>query len=235
MDIVIPLSDRSIWDHNELRFALRSAEKFIPDMGKVFIIGNKPHWIKNVINIVVQDKPEEVYKEHNICNKVLAACKHNGVSNDFIFMNDDHFLLAPFTGDNYYQQSLSATLLKRASQDTYYRSLNNTLRSLQHYSLPTLNFDIHCPIIYNKREFAKVVSLYDWEKSCGYVIKSLYCNTLRLLGIVDMDLKINTQLNCFQLEALTMGRKFFSVGDGAVGGELATYLNYLYPKKSQFE
>lgn len=237
MDIVIPLGSGSGWDNNELRFALRSIEMHIADRGKIFIIGHRPEWIKNIVHIPAKDQPGLVNKERNIMQKISLACKHPAISQEFVFMNDDHFLLQPLTFPMpyYYHQSLNSSVVKRTSGDGYSQSMRNTMEVLQKGGLTTYNFDIHCPIVYDKTKFLKVMKCVDWSAAYGYVIKSLYCNALRLPGTVDMDLKIRHRCNCFELEALTYGRRVFSIDDGAVGGELTTFLFYLFPNKSRFE
>jgi hypothetical protein len=235
-DIVIPIGDGSSWNDNELRYCLRAVDKYAKDIGNVYLIGRKPSWVRNVNHIHVTDTPGPENKERNICNKVLAACNDARITPEFIFMNDDHFLLSeipplPF----YYQQNLEASLVRRQIQDQYWNALNNTHRALVKEGFRTVNFDIHCPIIYDKEAFKQVMAMYDWTIPCGYVIKSLYCNTLEVTGMLEMDLKIKHRLNCFQLEALTKDRKFFSIDDMAICADMTTYLDYLYPDKSRYE
>lgn len=235
MDVVYPLSNGSTWENNELRFSLRSLELHYPRVKNLYIVGTKPDWIKNVTFIPYRDVPGLENKERNIMNKIVAAinCK-TLLSKDFIFMNDDHFILDSLPFPYYFQESLNASVLKRGV-DSYSASLNNTLKALESKKLQTLNFDIHCPIVYNKEKFIRVMDQYDWTVYSGYVIKSLYCNTLGIKGTEMPDLKIKSRMDCFKLEALTTGRKFFSIYDEAIGPDLTTYLYYLYPNKSKWE
>jgi hypothetical protein len=234
-DIVIPLGDGSTAEDNELRFALRSVSKHYPNHGSVYIIGRKPAWVRNVCHIKATDAPGMQHKERNIMNKILLACKGD-VTREFLFMNDDHFIARPLQSVPYlYQQSLKESIDSRSSHDHYYYSLGNTLNALRGRNVKTLNYDIHTPIIYDKKEFPRVMGWYNWDIAYGYVIKSLYANSVRIQGEQQTDLKINERLNCFQLEKRINGRQFFSIGDRAIGPDLFIYLNYLYPNKSEFE
>ena len=239
LDIVYVLGSGSRWENNELRYSLRSVAKYITDIGNVYIVGERPDWIntKHVKHVFAPDKPGLEWKEFNIMQKVVKACTLPMLSREFIFINDDHFLLSvipplPF----YYQQTLNASLAKRKVQDSYYFSMQNTLRALEGRGYNTINFDIHAPIIYDKNLFTDAVLSYDWL-CCpgGYVVKSLYCNTLGITGTVDMDLKIKEKLTCQQIDALTLHRKYFSIDDSAICIEMEIYLKYLYPTKSKYE
>lgn len=237
MDIVYALGSGSNWDNNELRYSLRSVDKYVNHVGNVYLIGEKPKWIKNIIHIPMNDRPGVEWKEFNIMQKILRACATPALSREFIFMNDDHFLLhvippLPF----YYQQTLLSSMFKRRVQDTYHKALDNTYQALMRRDYNVINYDIHVPIIYDKNLFADTVLSYDWNTAPGgYVIKSLYCNTLGVKGQEVMDLKIKERMDCFKLEALTLGRKFFSIDDSSINLDMGTYLQYLYPIKSKYE
>lgn len=79
--------------HNiELRFSLRSIEKYGKNIDRVFIVGNKPDFLQNVEYIWVEDKYQWW---RNAFEKTKAAIK-GGISKDFLLMNDDFFMLGNF-------------------------------------------------------------------------------------------------------------------------------------------
>lgn len=238
MDVVIPLGTGSIWNDTELKFALRSIEIHYPDLGNVYLVGEKPKWIKpkSVIHIPAADRPGQENKESNIARKVYLACTQPSLSQEFIFMNDDHFLLSPIPPlPYYYHEDLLHTLTNRVTHDSYYTSIHNTTEALHKARKPTKNFDSHAPIIYDKDEFRKAMDAYNWDIHYGYLVKSLYCNTLYIQGELYDDMKITARLKCHELEKITQGRKFFSIGPGASGSEMGTFLAYLYRNKSKYE
>lgn len=225
-DIVIPLGEGSQHEDRELRYCLRSIVKYYPEHGDIYIIGRRPSWLKNTCFIRAIDTPGMEHKESNIKNKILLA-----QSKEFIFFNDDHFLTKPLKKLPYYHMgTLEDTIKKRSGHDHYYHSLKNTA-DLFHGGL---NFDVHCPIIYNYDKFKEIVNSFPWNVY-GYVIKSLYSNSLGITGEQIEDLKINQSLNCFQIEKLIGDRPFFSIGDKSINADMFTYLQYLYPLKSEFE
>lgn len=235
MDVVVPLSKGSTWNDNELRFMLRSFCKYYPQHDRIVIIGSKPDWIRNVSFIPAQDLPGIENKEFNIMSKILIACKSN-VSDNFVFANDDHFLTKPIESFEYlYSVDLRESIASRKAQDHYWNSLTNTVKALTERKKATLNYDIHYPIVYNKDIFQKVMRSHNWKIPYGYVIKSLYSNTISVKGIQEIDLKINSSMDCFQLEEVIGEKSFFSIGDKAINQHLMTFLKYLYPEKSKYE
>src|SRR4051812_48140009 len=95
-DIVIPLNNRSYQKNIELRYCLRSIEKHLSGVGNVFIVGHMPEWVTNVIYIPFEEDPRNRFRDRNIMLKVSEACKDSRVSDDFLMIHDDHFLLAGY-------------------------------------------------------------------------------------------------------------------------------------------
>lgn len=231
MDIVIPLGSGSTWFNNELRYALRSIDRYLQDAGTVYIIGEKPEWLTNVVHIPFKEIALFVHKEKNICDKVLAACKL--IDGDFLFMNDDHFLLQPVERMPYYH---GGTLLCRleacGDSNPYAKTVINGIKLL---GANAWNFDIHCPVIFNSKSYAQVMSEVDWTVPYGYMMKSIYCNRMKVPGIYTVDLKINTALSKEDIAATIKGRSYFSIGDAGLNDAMKATLKELYPQPSRWE
>lgn len=234
MDIVIPLGTGSKWNNNELRYGLRSIQKFIKGDYKVFIVGERPAWLQNVIHIPFKEGRDGT---KNICNKVLEACKHPDLSEDFIFTNDDIFLQEPIASDYpfYYDFQLIEKLKNRAFMGSYFRAQVNTMEALKAQGYPTLNYDTHLPIIYNKILFPAAMSLYDWSIPFGYVVKSLYANTVGLKGTHILDCKLNKRRVKDETARIIKKRPAFSIGDGGLNENLKALIHELYPNPSKYE
>lgn len=238
IDIVYPLGHGSKWDDNELRYSLRSVEKHLTGIRDIYIVGAFPDWLQNVKHIPYMD--EDRWKEHRIALKILQACIQPGMSDNFLFMNDDHFLLKNFKACEfpfYWKEQLSTSANGRRFDDAYRKSLANTHYALNERGLKTYNFDVHCPIIYNKSMFQAIYKMYDWvNTNYSFVIKSLYCNTMKIEGEQITDIKISNPLfNVDDLKYQLQGRCFFSIGDKAVTRDLTILMEELYPEKSKYE
>ncbi len=117
-DIVYPLGKGSVWKNNELRYSLRSFEKFAIGIRNVYLVGEFPDWINGIINLPCKDGPN---KEINIANKIYTACLDPNLSDDFIFANDDHIITQPIDLEipNYWNMTIGAMLLRRNAGNIY--------------------------------------------------------------------------------------------------------------------
>src|SRR5688500_2509841 len=95
-DIVIPFR-HSINADEELRYTLRGIERFLPDAGEVFILGDEPRWPHKSLTVVggLHSRRGPYWKEYNIYVKIASYCNaHRNLSNkDFYVFHDDNFLL----------------------------------------------------------------------------------------------------------------------------------------------
>lgn len=229
--IIFPLGNGSRWNDTELRYSLRGIEQHLSNYGEVFVIGERPSFLSNnIIHIPATDGDKTYNKERNIYTKIMAACNDPRVSDDFLFMNDDHFLLSNYRADQfpYYFDGMLGDV---SSVSDYRYTLHNT-KSVLGVDVPC--FDVHTPIVYNKRLF-QLLSCYDWSVKFGYCIKTAYCARAGVAGKPYQDLKIKDPLTTDQIKELIKGRDCFSVDNQAREGGLLQVLNELYPTKSRYE
>lgn len=213
MRIIIPYRD---FRGPELKYCLRGIEKYIEDP-EITIIGDKPHWLKNVAHIPFNDHPLLKYKSRNIYEKIKGHT-------DFLFFNDDHFLLKPWENKYHYSGMISEEM-GRTFGGAYLNTLQNTLDEFGDIK----NFDTHCPIFYKKVEID-----VDWQQSWGYCIKSIYCRLNGIEGEYYPDLKIRRLIYEKELRELIKDRPYFSTGD-VLDKPVINVLNELYPEKSKYE
>lgn len=230
IDVVIPLGKHSPYNNLELRYCLRAIEKHLTNYRNVYIIGECPSWLQNIIHIPASDTSSH---EINIMRKILVACNEESISEQFILFNDDHFLIDDVDAEQYpyyYYDDLN----RKVVGSMYRESCNNTRTILQQNNFDIKYFDIHCPIIYNKFAFKHCMESYNWDVRSGYVLKSLYCNTFKIVGEEMKDCKIKCEMDMFSLQVELMGRHVFSVGD--LGFQSAEkYLKQEFDKPSKFE
>lgn len=231
MDLVFVLGKGSKWNNTEIRYSIRSAEKFL-SYENIFVVGECPKWL-DVTHIPAID-PYPLNKERNIFHKILTACDDPRISDDFIFMNDDHFILQEQKELPNYAAGTLEGYLKNKRVTTYSISVNNTMFALKKNKLPTTFFDVHCPIVYNKQGIQELRK-YNWGIRGGYVIKSLYGNTHKLQGVEMTDLKLKTPTDEEAIKQRIAGRNVFSIADTAINTNLLNVLNELYPYKSKYE
>lgn len=238
MDILIPVADHSTRSFSDLRYTLRSVHKYLKGFSRIFIIGKLPDFIRESDTLIhIPHKDNMRYcKEKRIMLKVQFACEESEISEEFLFMNDDYFFINDLNVpkiDYYCEQRLSNRILRRGRFDDYTISLVNTLNVLVLAGFETFHFDIHYPIIYNKKQFPIVMKNYNWELKLGYVVKSLYCNTLKIEGKYKKDCKLSSIHAKFN-EEIKKASDLFSTGN-IVPSFLANYIQKLYTEKSPYE
>jgi hypothetical protein len=234
IDVVYVLGSGSRWFDNELRYSLRSLDKYVTGIRNVYLVGRRPDWIRDVIHIPYHDY--HPCKERNIMEKVMRACKEPDLSEQFLHVHDDHFALAPVGASEvpfWYRSELGKLSLRVPPSNNYRQALINTDAALRARGRDVKNFDLHYPIIYDKELFPLAMMSYDWS-DC-YVVKSLYANSVRIDGETIQDLKINAALDMRDLVARMMGRPWFSLGPSALNKKMKDLLQALYPERSPWE
>lgn len=232
IDVCIPLGARSTQKNQELRYCLRSIEKHLHGVGDVFIIGYCPEWVDNVIRIPADEDPRNRYRDRNIMLKMAEACKDNRVSDNFLMVHDDHFLLADYEAGAFPYYHMGPM---NEGHGQYGQTKQNT-KSLLSFTDTFNNYDCHCPILFNKQLFMRSVALADWSKWYGYCLKTLYCVMNGIEGEYAEDIKIRMPLKADEIKAQLHSRSWFSIGDRCFKeGGMWDVLNELYQNKSRYE
>lgn len=233
----------------DIRMSLRSIAKFC-NFKRIWIIGYKPSWIKNVRYIPTIQNQD---KWKNSITNYLAACNCQEISDNFVLMNDDFFALKPIR--NWYE-SLNVCLgtldaeVKRNTNNIkksrwkygfdYAVELLNKSDCRSHY-----NYESHLPIIINKANFNQMMKLSCIKEFCQTskvlhkrsVYKNLYPD--EGLGkprkINDVKITLNQDLTDAWLQ-----EDWLSVFDDTVGNNrqyprLNQFLNSMFPDKCKFE
>lgn len=217
MTVAYPLKNQN--DYTELKYSLRSIDKFLKKPYQVLIIGERlPDWITNVTLIMVPDFPNK--KQLTIKYKIMAALEH---SEEIFFMNDDVYFLKqtdPKSHPYYFHGDLVAVGEGGA------RPLRSELTIL---NKPTKNFDGHFPLIY-KRDFKKVFENLREE----VIVKSGYCNYLGIEGEFAPDNKLIAQKTPEVIKDFIKDKPSFSTGVNSLP-YAKPIMEELFKTKSRFE
>ena len=228
MDLVYPIGTGSYWNNNELRFSLRSVEKHLCNVGKVWIIGDLPDWLQNIHHISMHDSAGRP-PDYNMMKKLARACQEVELSEDFVYFNDDHYLLSDFDANTFpfYRMGTIEEYLKGRGLDGYGKRCRNTLKSLNGNS--KYYYDIHYPIKFNKKDFRElVVEAVDWNVPHAYIIKSLYANKLNI-ELVSNDVK-DYKINTIPPPEAKVFSSYPHMKD-----TVKMYLNERFPEQSKYE
>jgi hypothetical protein len=233
-DLVYILGSGSPLQNTELRYSLASVEKNMLGVRDVYIIGDHPGFEGNFIHIPDTDRGKN--KQDNIRLKIQTACEHPDISDPFLFMNDDFIITKPVHAGSmpyYYNTNLTRMWKAKRKVGHYKTALLNTLIALSEKDLPLKHYDIHTPILYGKKEFLEVMSRYNWNQMHGYVIKSLYCNSINIEPEFHIDPKVTPAHEDFSsIENDTKEWFMFSFDDNSFNQTMLKYIENLYRKVS---
>lgn len=236
--IVIPVKPDKHKTFKELTYTLRSLEINLKYHGDIIVVGDKISSLRGLNYVRCVDDKQSMWKERNIYRKILKAIEDPRVTDDFVMLNDDHILTRPFDIDNlpyYYKSTLEQTM--ENNRGDYRKSVNHTRKYLMSHDKPTIDFDTHFPIVYNKQKFIDTFVRNDinWNKPFGYIIKSLYCGMNDIQGEFGGDCKIQRKMTYEEIKNKVGNKSFFSTADGVLNTDMIKYLNELYPSKSFYE
>lgn len=218
MVIVYPLQHQN--DYTELRYSLRSLEKYFTGSYEVVVVGDKiPDWLTGVTQIVIPDITGR--KQLTIKKKTYAGIVY--AKGPILQMNDDVYLLKQTDGYSYpcyYNKTLNYVGESGAKP---------LMAQLMIMKLNIKNFDLHQPILYEEKfkdAFEKFPS--------DVIVKSCYSNYFCIEGVGCIDFKCNKKMDQLAIEQSITGKDYFSTGP--VGLPFAMpVLEKLFPKKSIFE
>ena len=171
-------------DNEELRYSIRSVVANFETVGKVWVVGSKPDWYSGNF-IAVTDTST---KFNNIRYCIKAACESDLISDNFLLMNDDFFILRNQNSGILYHGGL---LYNRYQTHTatngpngYAKLLLQTHEALRKEGVEEpLNYDLHTPMVINKE---KMLTVVDQPLS----IRSYYGNKFNVGGNEIEDVKV---------------------------------------------
>lgn len=132
-----------------LRYALRSLDKYGNGVGRVIVAGYPPDWLSDeVVKVPVEQPYESPYQ--NVLHTICVAIKEANISGHFLLGNDDFFLVRPTDMFNYpfYFRGWGIPDCKVGPDDQpgtarYKMMMNATRVALGSLGLPALDFGSH--------------------------------------------------------------------------------------------
>lgn len=170
-------------ENEELRYSIRSIIKNM-DAKNIWVVGGKPDWYEGNF-IPVTDTGN---KFQNIQQCLSVICDIHEISEDFIFMNDDFFVLNNKKDiETYYDGSLDEKILKYIDlfrNNQYSRILTFTNNKLKKLGInEPKNYDVHYPMIMNRHKLKQIVNI-------TLAPRSFYGNYFNVGGSKVSDVKV---------------------------------------------
>jgi hypothetical protein len=215
-------------DNEELRYSIRSAVKNLPH-DNLWVVGGKPDWYKGPYIPTVQDKAYFINAKNNI-RKILHSDK---ISDSFILMNDDFFVMNKVNSLPYMYSGLlldKISLRENYSQgDLYTRMLLKTYSELYQRSKikQPLDYELHVPMIFEKEKLSSVIG------SQG-LWRSMYGNIHKVGGEEFKDVKIYNKDHVLSNNFVDINSSYLSTEDKAFQDH-KEWFNEKFSKPSKFE
>lgn len=254
IDFVIPLGRGSQFSNCELRYCLRSLERYAKGVRRVVIVGHDPGFLSDKVTVLpCPDFP--ISKEARIAVKVQWAFENHNLSDEILFGNDDYFFTQEFDARTvpFFQRG---TLLEDATRHKTLLAPGETWRpdpaqillqathdALVQAKMPAFSYELHFPIRYQRKIYCEKLNHW-WELSgkaqFGIAPKSVYGNYVcrKKPGPFRKDLKLARyfgEADVAKRLAEIPERCCFSYGDQAIYEGFELWLYNRFPEKSQFE
>jgi hypothetical protein len=217
--------------NEEFRYSLRSLDKNCTNYGKVITIGGHVDGIKPDIEIILPQSGRTKYDKVNFTLKEI--CLNKQISDDFILMNDDFFIMKPLDMSklkSHYRCSMEEYLqliVNNKCPSEYTGRLARTAAALNVLELTDKCYELHIPMLFNKHKLLEVFGVF--TGFCG--TRSLYGNYHKVGGSKINDCKVFT---CG--EDFVKNTNFLSTTDKSFRlGAVGEYIRSQFPKKSRFE
>lgn len=202
-------------DNNEaLRYSLRSLSN-LPH-GRVFISGYTPKWVTGVVSL--NRNQEGVHDLENSNRNLLGALQQSDLSDDFILMMDDVFIMRPIDEVPVcYDRTLGDRVTRYRTGNRFEQaySLLRTQDWLKKHApidRAYLNYEMHFPCVFNKEKLLTVMEEAMNELPLIAIRpRTLYYNYYQIKGQEVNDAKDSTDT---ENNFISSGRDFATSGTG---------------------
>ncbi|MFD9903926.1 hypothetical protein [Streptomyces sp. NPDC059063] len=147
-DLVAPVREAAV--NQQLRWALRSWTANLPHR-HVWVAGHRPAWLADEVRHIPVRQDGTGYA--NTTAAMRAACEHPGVSDPFVWANDDMFTMRPLPDGMpvLHRGPMRELVAARAGQSgPYVDGLRHTYAWLTGRGHEPLSYDLHVPLPVSK-------------------------------------------------------------------------------------
>lgn len=221
-------------ENEELRYSIRSVLHYFPD-ANIWVVGGKPDWyIGNYIRIDQMARN----KYENAKNNLFALCKHNEISNDFILMNDDFYIVKPIKRIGYYHGGSMYDRIedyqKHMGMTPYIKKLKMTYKHLVRMNIrEPLDYALHVPMPMQRDKLLYLLTTHRYAHSW----RSLYGNYYKVGGEEIRDVKVYDDKG-YKPDTYDFTRliyPFLSSNDDSFEVLRKKILRKMFPRKSNLE
>lgn len=243
MDLLYIVS-HSNWNDNELRYSLRSIEKYASNVGRVFVCGDIPTWLSDEVVKIPCNNPYP-RKAKNILYKVMYAIDHSDIGNEFLMSSDDIFHIRPIDLDNYPHYWKNGDIIsvpEELKNKRIGKIIDCTVSILKRFGYPLEDYGGgHClhhvdaAILRNMPKIREA----SMQSEYGCVFDSMMGGAIYMLKHpeeeIRYDVKVDVYENEEELLQIIGDSTCFSIDDESFQYGMREYLKKLYQNKSKYE
>jgi hypothetical protein len=218
-------------ENEELRYSIRSVLNSFPE-AKVWLVGGKPEWYSGHCVPVEQNSN----KYANALKNLKSLCEHPEISDNFVLMNDDFFIIKKINSIDQFYNGLLSDKINRFTQITgssmYIKKLITTNKKLIDLGIKNpIDYELHTPMPMNKTGLLDVIEKYP---ECLW--RSMFGNLYNVGGTQMDDVKIYVnKRHLARSNEITDSSIYMSTEDTSLKVMLDKMLRQMLPEPSIYE
>ena len=218
-------------ENEELRYSIRSVLNSFPE-AKVWLVGGKPEWYSGHCVPVEQNSN----KYANALKNLKSLCEHPEISDNFVLMNDDFFIIKKINSVDQFYNGLLSDKIDRFTQITgssmYIKKLITTNKKLIDLGIKNpIDYELHTPMPMNKTGLLDVIEKYP---ECLW--RSMFGNLYNVGGTQMDDVKIYVnKRHLARSNEITDNSIYMSTEDTSLNVMLDKMLRQMLPDPSIYE
>lgn len=239
--VVIPYC-KEFAQGKELLYALRSWDKNCCFPADFVVIGDKEDWFSDEIHFIecprVSDNPSvDTY------HKLKVALESDLVTDDFIWTNDDIYVLQPIDLSHIQLPKVLGPLDTSKYKGFYRENMQCTIDCLKQLGAACQNYGTHTPVMFNKASWLGLIAKLDEQITQGMLYTSIYFNLQQpQVTAVTLDwrkdpflLPVVSQNPSIEVVKSLLPKMFLNNARSGYSPWLESFLDKEFPAKCLFE
>lgn len=238
--VVIPYC-KEFAQGKELLYALRSWDKNCCFPANFVVIGDKEDWFHEIHFIEcprVSDNPSvDTY------HKLKVALESDLVTDDFIWTNDDIYVLQPIDLSHIQLPKVLGPLDTSKYKGFYRENMQRTIDCLKQLGAACQNYGTHTPVMFNKASWLGLIAKLDEQITQGMLYTSIYFNLQQpQVTAVTLDwrkdpflLPVVSQNPSTEVVKSLLPKMFLNNARSGYSPWLESFLDKEFPAKCLFE
>lgn len=226
----------------ELLYALRSWYKNCCFQANFVVIGDKEDWFSEEICFIecprVSDNPSvDTY------HKLKVALESDKVTDDFVWTNDDIYVLQPIDLSHIQLPKVIGLLDISKYRGFYRENMQRTIDCLKQLGAACQNYGTHTPVMFNKASWLGLIAKLDEQITQGMLYTSIYFNLQKpQVTAVTLDwrkdpflLPVVSQNPSTEVVKSLLPKMFLNNARSGYSPWLESFLDKEFPAKCLFE